>query len=64
MLLLIMQMVLREIHVSGQRSRYIIEERVINTKRFNANSVINTKFGDNIDFTAGASYQIAEKSLL
>jgi len=43
--------------ISGRRSRYIIEERIINTKRFNANSVINTKFGDNIDFTAGASYQ-------
>lgn len=43
--------------VTGQRSRYIIEERIINTQRFNANSVINTKFGDNIDFTAGASYQ-------
>ncbi len=44
--------------VSGLRSRYIIEERVINTKRLNLNSVINTKFGDNIDFTAGASYQV------
>lgn len=44
--------------VSGLRSRYIIEERVINTKRLNANSVINTKFSDNIDFTAGASYQV------
>ncbi len=43
--------------VSGLRSRYIIEERVINTQRLNANSVINTKFNDNIDFTAGASYQ-------
>jgi len=43
--------------VSGQRSRYIIEERIINTNRFNANSVINTKFGDNIDFTAGVSFQ-------
>lgn len=43
--------------VSGQRSRYIIEERIINTKRFNANSVINTKFGEHIDFTAGASFQ-------
>jgi hypothetical protein len=43
--------------VSGLRSRYIIEERVINTSRFNANSVLNTKFGDHIDFTAGASYQ-------
>lgn len=44
--------------VSGRRSRYIVEERIINTQRFNANSVINTKFGDNIDFTAGASYQM------
>lgn len=43
--------------VTGLRSRYIIEERIINTKRFNANSVINTKFGEHIDFTAGASYQ-------
>lgn len=43
--------------VSGQRSRYIIEERIINTKRFNANSVINTKLTDHIDLTAGASYQ-------
>ncbi|NOT51004.1 MAG: TonB-dependent receptor [Chitinophagaceae bacterium] len=44
-------------NVTGRLSRYIIEERVINTQRFNANSVINTKFGDKIDFTAGASYQ-------
>ncbi len=43
--------------VSGQRSRYIIEERIINTARFNANSVINTKLTDHIDLTAGASYQ-------
>ncbi len=44
--------------VSGHRSRYIIEERIINTERFNANSTLNTKFGDNIDFMAGASYQM------
>ncbi len=43
--------------VSGRRSRYIIENRVINTERINLNSVLNTKFGDNIDFTAGATYQ-------
>ncbi len=43
--------------VSGLRSRYIIEDRIINTKRLNLNSTINTKFGDYIDFTAGASYQ-------
>lgn len=44
--------------VSGHRSRYIVEERVINTQRFNANSTINTKLTDNIDLTAGASYQM------
>ncbi len=48
--------------VSGLRSRYIIEERVINTKRLNLNSVINTKFGDYIDFTAGASYQVQQNN--
>ncbi len=44
--------------VSGHRSRYIIEERIINTQRFNANAVINTKFSDQIEFTGGASYQV------
>jgi hypothetical protein len=44
-------------NVSGLRSRYIIENRIINTSRFNVNSVLNTRFGDHIDFTAGASYQ-------
>lgn len=44
-------------NVSGLRSRYIIEERVINTQRINANTVINTKFGERIDFTAGLTYQ-------
>ncbi len=44
--------------VSGRRSRYIIEERVINTHRLNLNSVLNTRFGDFVDFTAGISYQM------
>ncbi len=43
--------------VSGARSRYIIEERVINTNRLNANTVLNTKFSERIDFTAGLSFQ-------
>lgn len=43
-------------NVSGRRSRYIVEERVTNAKRFNINSVFNTKLG-NHDFTAGASMQ-------
>ena len=43
--------------VSGLRSRYIIENRIINTNRLNANSVINTRFSEKIEFTAGASFQ-------
>jgi hypothetical protein len=46
--------------VSGLRSRYIIENRIINTNRFNANSVLNTKFNDWIEFTAGASFQLQD----
>lgn len=44
-------------NVSGKRAHYILENRVINTARFNANSVYNTRFGSHIDFTFGASYQ-------
>jgi hypothetical protein len=43
--------------VSGKRSRYIVEERIINTQRINANTVLNTRLGNHVDFTAGASYQ-------
>lgn len=43
--------------VSGRRAHYIIEERVINSKRLNLNSVLNTRLTDNIDFSFGASYQ-------
>ncbi|RYF82856.1 MAG: TonB-dependent receptor, partial [Chitinophagaceae bacterium] len=43
--------------VSGRRSRYIVEERVTNTKRFNMNMVYNTKIGEHFDFSAGASMQ-------
>ena len=43
--------------VTGSRSRYIVEERIINTHRINFNTVLNTRFGEHVDFTAGASYQ-------
>jgi len=43
--------------VTGHRSRYIIEERVVNTKRFNTNSVLNTRLSNHVDLTAGASFQ-------
>ncbi len=44
-------------NVTGHRSRYILQDRVINTKRFNANTVLNTRVSDHFDFTAGASFQ-------
>lgn len=42
--------------VTGLRSRYIVEERVIASNRFNFNTVLNTKLKDNIEFTAGLNY--------
>ena len=45
-------------NVSGRRSHYIIEDRVINTNRISFNSVINTRIGDHIDVTGGVVYQM------
>lgn len=44
-------------NVTGYRSRYILQDRVIGTDRFNYNSTLNTRFGDHLDFSAGLSYQ-------
>lgn len=43
--------------VSGRRSRYILEERVINTTKYNFNSTLNSTITENIIFTAGITYQ-------
>ena len=43
--------------VMGKRSRYILEERVINTKRFNFNTTLNTAIKENITLSAGIGYQ-------
>ncbi|HNJ58498.1 MAG TPA: TonB-dependent receptor, partial [Chitinophagaceae bacterium] len=43
--------------VAGKRSRYIQEERVIDTRRLNFNSVFNTSVGKNIEMTGGISFQ-------
>lgn len=43
--------------VRGKRSLYILENRVIDTKKANFNSVINTRFGNHVDFTGGVSFQ-------
>ncbi len=44
-------------NVTGHRSHYIIEERVISTERLNASSTLNTRLNDHIDLTFGASFQ-------
>ncbi len=49
-------------NVSGKRSRYILEERVINTLRYNFNTTINTAIRENISFTAGINYQSQRNS--
>ncbi|MFZ4058730.1 MAG: TonB-dependent receptor domain-containing protein [Ferruginibacter sp.] len=43
--------------ISGKRSVYIVEDRIVNTNRINVNTTLNTTLSTNIDFTAGASYQ-------
>lgn len=43
--------------VTGRRSRYILEDRIVNTTRYGINTTLNTTIGSNIDFTTGISYQ-------
>jgi TonB dependent receptor len=43
--------------VSGRRSRYIVENRVVNTTKYNFNSTLNSTVTENIIFTAGITYQ-------
>ncbi len=43
--------------VSGKRSRYIVEDRIINTTRYNFNTTLNTTIGSHTDFSAGLTYQ-------
>jgi hypothetical protein len=43
--------------VTGRRSRYIVEDRVINTTKYNFNSTLNSTITENIIFTAGITYQ-------
>ncbi len=42
---------------SGKRSHYIVEERVINTTKYNFNSTLNSAVTENVMFTAGITYQ-------
>jgi hypothetical protein len=44
-------------NVTGKRSRYALQERVINTDRFNFNTVLNTQLKGGHNLTGGLSYQ-------
>lgn len=44
-------------NVTGLRSRYIIENRVVNTERVNLNSTFNARITNSLDLSAGVSYQ-------
>ncbi len=47
---------------TGNRSFYILGERVTNVKRFAANIVLNTRVNDHINFTGGISYQLTRNN--
>ena len=44
-------------NVTGNRSRYIIQERVIDTRRFNFNTVLNTQLKGGHNLTFGLAHQ-------
>lgn len=43
--------------VSGRRSRYIVEERIVNTNRYSFNTTLNSTINSHIDFTGGLTYE-------
>ena len=48
--------------VIGHRARYTLSDNVTNTNRVNLHTVFNSKFGNHVDFTAGASYQMQKNN--
>lgn len=44
-------------NVSGHRSVYILEERVVHTDRLNLNTTLNTAINSHIDFASGLTYE-------
>lgn len=44
-------------NVSGKRSHYIVEERVVNTLKYIFNSTLNTTLSDHASLSAGITYQ-------
>lgn len=48
--------------ITGKRAHYLIGENVTSAKRFNANTVLNKRISNHVDFTAGASYQYVDNN--
>ncbi len=44
--------------VSGKRSHYIVEDRIINTTKYNFNSTLNSTVSEHVILTAGVTYQV------
>lgn len=44
-------------NVTGHRSVYILEERVVHTNRLNGNATLNATINSHIDLTAGLTYE-------
>ncbi|RYY39105.1 MAG: Plug domain-containing protein [Chitinophagaceae bacterium] len=44
--------------VAGRRSRYVLQDRIINTRRLNLSTTFNARINNHLDFTAGATFQI------
>jgi hypothetical protein len=44
-------------NVAGKRSHYIIENRIINTTKYNFNSTLNTSITQNFDLSAGITFE-------
>lgn len=43
--------------VAGKRSHYIVEDRIVNTLKYNFNSVINSVVSEHVAVSGGVSYQ-------
>jgi hypothetical protein len=43
--------------ITGRRSRYVLEQRVTATQRFNFNTVLNTLIGERYNLSGGLSFQ-------
>ncbi len=49
--------------ITGKRSRYIIERRLTDVQRANANTIINATISNKLEFTGGASYQFLKNRM-